>query len=140
MVANVDNIRTTFIMCNNAYFKRQLPEPCFELMHSYKYCALFHYNYDIFGGCKFKDPIIRVTDYYDFADSMFVDLICHEMIHYYLAYYGIDRKVKHGQDFLNMANFLNQNYGLNIVVEYDKSTLIRSDGAPLLKYWLNQLF
>ena len=139
MVANVDNMRATFIECNNKYFGGKLPEPSFELVHSYNICAYFHYSYDWFGP-KFYDPIIRVTDYYDFTEKMFVDLMCHEMIHYYLAYYGIDRKVKHGKAFNEMANRLNKKYRLHIVEEYDRTTLKRSADAPLLKYWLSNIF
>ncbi len=140
MVANIDNMRATFIKCNNTYFEGKLPEPSFALVHSYNTCAYFHYSYDRWFGSKFYDPIIQFTDYYDFTEKMFVDLMCHEMIHYYLAYYGIDRKVRHGKEFNEMANRLNKKYRLHITEEYDKSTLKRSADAPLLKYWLSNLF
>jgi len=140
MVADADNMRATFIKCNNAYFEGKLPLPNFGLVHRYDTCAYFHYNYDRWFGCKFYDPIIQFTDYYDFTEKMFVDLMCHEMIHYYLAYYGIDRKVKHGKEFNEMADCLNKKYRLHITEDYDKSTLKRSADAPLLKYWLSNLF
>jgi hypothetical protein len=139
MVANLDNMRAIFTKCNDKYFGGQLPEPSYELVHSYNICAYFHYSYDWFGS-KFYDPIIRFTDYYDFTEKMFVDLMCHEMIHYYLAYFDIDRKVKHGKEFNEMADRLNKKYRLHIKVEYDKSTLKRSANAPLLKYWLSNIF
>ena len=81
-----------------------------------------------------------MTDYYDFTESQFVDIMCHEMIHYYLAYYGIDRKVKHGKDFNEMADRLNEKHHLHITEKYDKSVFKRSANAPLLKYWLSNLF
>lgn len=58
-----------------------------------------------------------------------MDLKCHEKIHYYLAYYGIDRKVKHGKEFNEMANRLNKKYRLHITEDYGKS-LKRSADAP----------
>lgn len=140
MVADADNMRITFIKCNNAYFDGKLPLPNFGLVHSYDTCAYFHYSYDRWFGSKFYDPIIQFTDYYDFTEKMFVDLMCHEMIHYYLAYYGIDRKVKHGKEFNEMADRLNKKYRLHITEDYDRSTLKRSADAPLLKYWLSNLF
>lgn len=138
MVANNNNIRETFINCNTAFFKGELPTPEFEVLHSYNTCAYFHYSRDWLGD--FCDPIIKVTDYYDFTEKMFVDLLCHEMIHYYLAYYNIDRKVTHGKEFMKMAEQLNKKYRLHILVEYDKTTLKRSNKAPKLLYWLSNYF
>ena len=137
MVADVDNIRETFIRCNNAYFGGKLPEPSFEIIHTYNRCAYFYYSLD--WKHRFA-PIICFTDYYDFTEKMFVDLMCHEMIHYYLAYFDIDRKVKHGKEFNEMANRLNKKYRLNIVEEYCKPNLKRSAKAPLWKYKLSNLF
>ena len=59
MVANVDNMRTTFIKCNNTYFEGKLPEPSFGLVHTYNTCANFYYSYDRWFGRKFYDYIIR---------------------------------------------------------------------------------
>lgn len=58
MVANVNNMRATFIKCNNAYFEGKFRLPIFELVHSYNICACFHYSYDRWFGSKFYDPII----------------------------------------------------------------------------------
>lgn len=140
MIASVENMKETFLMCNAKYFEGKLPKPKFELMHSFKLCALFYYNSDWFGGRKFYGPIIRFTDYYEFTESVFVDLMCHEMIHYYLAYNGIDRKCRHGKEFMQMANGLNKKYKLHIRTEYDMLNLKRSKNAPLLGYWLSKWF
>ena len=139
MVANIDNMEVTFKKCNKAYFEGKLPLPSFGLVHSYDTCAYFHYSYDRWFGSKFYNPIIEFTDYYDFTAKMFVDLMCHEMIHYYLAYYGIDRKMKHGTEFNSMAERLNNRYRLHIIESYDKTTLKRSSDVSLLKRCLSKL-
>ena len=139
MVANLDNMTDTFIMCNNAYFEGKLPLPNFKLIHRYTICGYFSYTENYFGEREF-DAIIEFTDYYDFSDDMFVDLMCHEMIHYYLAYFEIDLNVKHGKEFRKMADRLNRKYNLCIEEDFDKSTLQRSEKAPLLQYWFSSIF
>jgi predicted SprT family Zn-dependent metalloprotease len=60
----------------------------------------------------------------------------HEMIHYYLAYFGLDKRCRHGKEFKKMAERLNGQYGLNIVTEVDLFQYKRREGTPLLSYWL----
>ena len=38
----------------------------------------------------------------------------HEMIHYYLAWNRVKTKKYHGKEFMEIANGLNEKYGLNI--------------------------
>ena len=139
MVANIDNMKEVFVKCNRLFFDGKLPVPGFELAHTFKICANFSYCYGASGN-DFSDPIIKFSDYYDFPEKVFVDVMCHEMVHYYLAFYGIDRKVEHGKDFRKMANSLNKKYRLHIVVEYDRSMMMQSAKVPLLKSWLYNLF
>ena len=114
MVVSPHNIIAGFFIYNKDYFNGTLAIPKVKVNNSYKHIGRFYYSYN--RESRTMEPTIEMSRCYDFTDDQFQDILVHEMIHYYLAYYGIDRKVKHGQDFLNMANFLNQNYGLNIVV------------------------
>ena len=61
------------------------------------------------------------------------------MIHYYLAYTGLDKHVRHGKEFKKMAKNLNLNYNLNITPMLDTSIYKRREGTPLLQYWLSQI-
>jgi predicted SprT family Zn-dependent metalloprotease len=81
------------------------------------------------------NPIIFITDYYDFTEKQFMDIMVHEMIHYYLAYIGEDMKCKHGKKFKKIAEKLNQTYNLNIVIDVDLSQYKRRAGTPSLSYW-----
>ncbi len=136
MVANHDNMLDTFNLCNMKYFEGKLIFPRFELLHSYRTFGYFKY---IRGGWYDKtlyDPTIFITDYYDFTEKQFVDIMCHEMIHYYLAYVGMDRRVHHGKIFMEMADRLNKSYGLNITKNMDISLYKRRPDAPSFTYWL----
>lgn len=54
----------------------------------------------------------------------------HEMIHYYLAWNCIKTKKAHGDEFMMIANELNEKYGLNITKTLDASSFKRTEQAP----------
>lgn len=141
MVANYDNMIDTFNRCNLKYFEGKLLFPQFDVLHSFRTCGYFRcdYNQGWFSK-KLYNFSISITDYYDFTEKQFVDIMCHEMVHYYLAYFGLDKKCRHGREFKKMAKRLNQIYGLNITKTLDLSLYKRRKGTPLLSYWFSQIF
>ena len=140
MVANLINIAESFNKCNVAYFEGKLPIPQFGLLHSYRTCGFFEYTKGGWLDKTLYDPKISITDYYDFTEKQFRDILCHEMIHYYLAYFGEDRGCHHGKKFKNMVDRLNRKYGLHITPYLDLSQYKRRDGAPKLSYWFVKKF
>ena len=140
MVANHDNMLDTFNLCNMEFFEGKLLFPQFGLLHSYRTCGFFEYTKGGWFDRTLYDPKISITDYYDFTERQFRDILCHEMIHYYLAYFGEDRGCHHGKKFKNMADRLNRKYGLHITPYLNLSQYKRRDGAPKLSYWFVQKF
>lgn len=90
-----------------------MPIPMFDLLHSFRTCGYFNCDYEQgwFSRTLYNFRI-SMTDYYDFTPKQFEDILVHEMIHYYLAYFGIDKSISHGREFKKMAKRLNQAYGL----------------------------
>ena len=140
MVANHDNMLDTFNLCNMEFFEGKLLFPQFGLLHSYRTCGFFEYTKGGWFDRTLYDPKISITDYYDFTERQFRDILCHEMIHYYLAYFGEDRGCHHGKKFKNMADRLNRKYGLHITPYLNLSQYKRRDGAPKLSYWFVKKF
>lgn len=140
MVANVDNIKATFIKCNNDYFGGELPLPHFKLLHSFRTCGYFQYTKEDWFDKTLHNPTLFITDYYEFTQKQFVDVMCHEMVHYYLAHFGLDRNCNHGKQFKKMAERLNKTYSLNITKTVDLSKLKRRKGTPSLLYWFAMHF
>jgi hypothetical protein len=140
MVANYDNMLLTFDTCNMEYFEGKLLFPQFELLHSYRTCGYFEYTKGGWFDKTLYDPTISITDYYDFTEEQFRDIMVHEMIHYYLAYFGIDRRCKHGKKFKEMAERLNKTYGLHITKILDITQYKRRKGTPGLSYWFAKNF
>lgn len=135
MIANHDNMLLTFDECNMNYFEGKLLFPQFDLLHSYRTCGYFQYTTGGWFDKTVYNPIIFITDYYDFTESQFVDIMVHEMIHYYLAYCGKDRRCRHGKQFKKMAERLNKQFGLHITSRVDISRYKRRKGTPSLSYW-----
>ena len=135
MVANMVNMAEAFDRYNRTYFEGRLPIPMLNLLHSFRTCGYFQYTKGGWFDRTLYDPIIFMTDYYDFTEKQFKDILCHEMIHYYLAYIGEDRDCNHGKKFKIMADCLNRTYGLNITPYLDLSKYKRREGTPDLSYW-----
>lgn len=141
MVANIQNLQLAFNQCNMKYFEGKLPIPMFDLLHSFRTCGYFNCDYEQgwFSRTLYNFRI-SMTDYYDFTPKQFEDILVHEMIHYYLAYFGIDKDLSHGREFKKMAKRLNQTYGLNVTKTLDMSQYKRREGTPKISYWLAQWF
>ena len=136
MVANQDNMRLVFDECNKRFFEGKLLFPQFGLLHSYRTCGQFHCRYQlVMFKDEFYDFKISITDYYDFTEKQFVDIMCHEMIHFYLIFFGMDKRCKHGRSFRTLAKQLNRKYGLNITTTLDISQYKRREGTPSFSYW-----
>ena len=135
MVANLANIAEAFDEYNRSYFEGMLPVPMFDLLHSFRTCGYFQYTKGGWLDKTLYDPTISMTDYYDFTEKQFKDIMVHEMIHYYLAYFAIDRRCRHGKKFMEMAERLNKTYGLHIEKILDISKYKRRKGTPALSYW-----
>ena len=135
MVANHDNMLLTFDTCNMEYFEGKLLFPQFELLHSFRTCGYFKYMKGGWFDKTIYDPVIMMTDYYDFTEKQFVDIMVHEMIHYYLAYTGEDRRCRHGKEFKKIADNLNRKYGLRVTPYLDLSQYKRRSRTPSLSYW-----
>ena len=140
MIANLGNIAEAFDKYNRAYFEGKLPVPMFDLLHSFRTCGYFQYTKGGWFDKTLYDPTISMTDYYDFTEMQFKDIMVHEMIHYYLAYFSIDRRCRHGKKFMEMAERLNKTYGLHIEKILDISKYKRRKGTPALSYWFAKNF
>ena len=138
MVANQDNMLLTFDECNMEYLEGKLLFPQFGLLHSYRTFGYFKYSKGGWFDKTIYDPVIMITDYYDFTQEQFVNIMVHEMIHYYLAYFGKDKRCRHGKEFKEMAERLNIVYGLNITPYLNMSIYKRREGTPWLSYWILQ--
>jgi hypothetical protein len=106
------NLMAYFTKYNNDYFGGVLPYPEFKIRKSYFTLGYFSCNYD--ENYNLYNCVLEISNRYDYTEEQLRDIIVHEMIHYYLAYTGIDVKMNHGKEFNKMARELNENFGLHI--------------------------
>ena len=150
MIADYNTMPHMFWECNRLYFGHQLRKPQFGLMHTFRYLGKFEYRW----GEK-KKPVkkrymaILMSDFFDFDEETFRNIMVHEMIHYYLYLNGTSdcsvfsrflrfvgfKNSDHGPEFMAIAQKLNEQYGLNITKTCDASSI------PLAphKFYLNSL-
>jgi hypothetical protein len=130
-------VRCAFHHFNREYFDDSLPMPDIELMHSFKYFGRF--TSDIEDDTT-VNPLIRISDQYEYTESQLRDILVHEMIHYYLAYNGIDVDGTHGKEFQKLAKKFNKQYKMHISEIIDMSKYTRREGTSWIKYSLAKLF
>ena len=96
------------------------------------------------GKNKSKKPLeykmLMFSDCFDFDEKDFIDIMVHEMIHYYIAWNGIKDDGVHGKKFMEIANSLNEKYGLNVTKTKNASSFKKTENAPKTKVFFKFLF
>ena len=138
MIADVDNMAEKFREYNKLYFNGELPLPKFDVMHTYGLSGYF--IFDPVKKGRIRKKKIYMTDYFDFTEEMYQNILVHEMIHYYIAYNKVKDNDDHGNEFMRIADQLNQEHGLSITKVIDASSFKRSEKAPKWSWYLVKLF
>ena len=136
-IYNTAQLRCIFREFNEQFFDNCLPMPDFEIMHSFKFFGYF--STDICNNTT-VNPVIKISDNYEYTELQLRDVFVHEMIHYYLAYTGRDIVCSHGYEFISMADRFNRIYGTNITETININEYERREGTSWFKYMLCKLF
>ena len=120
-------LRSLFRTFNDEYFDGVLPMPDFEITKSFRYFGYF--MSDIEDNTT-VNPLIKISGQYEYTESQLRDVFVHEMIHYYLAYMGIDVKGSHSRDL----------YKMHITETINMNEYTRREGTSWLGYTLAKLF
>ena len=59
-----------------------------------------------------------------------IELMVHEMIHYYIAWNRIKDNKPHGKEFMRIANEMKEKHGLEITKTFDASSFKLTEKAP----------
>lgn len=76
------DIFNRFYEYNSLFFQNKLPIPFFIVIHTRKTIGRFSCEYNENGDIK--NPIIEISDRYEYTEAQLKDIIVHEMLHYYL--------------------------------------------------------
>ena len=129
-----------FWKCNAEYFNGELPTPQFGLLNKTNVLARFEYNKDKKGKYPIKWQTLLFSDCFDFDEKDFMEIMVHEMIHYYIALNGIKDNGAHGKEFMKIANELKEKFGLDITKTKDASSFKLTENAPKSKGFFKTLF
>ena len=140
MVADYNTMPRIFSECNKKYFNNSLPTPKFGLLNKTKILARFEYNKNKKGKYPIKRQVLFFSDCFDFDEKDFIEIMVHEMIHYYIAWNSIKDNGAHGKEFMKIANEINEKYGLNITKTKDASSFKTTENAPKSKSLFKFLF
>lgn len=137
MIIGEHNILLHFYFFNEEHFGGILPIPNIKIRHGWHTLGYFH--------CDPCAPLgtsetIEMTDFYDYTDDEFRDILIHEMIHYYLYYTGEDPRCRHGKAFKAMARRFNKEYGMNITPTIDTSMMKPSCRASKVSKFFFKIF
>ena len=100
-------------------------------MNSLKLLARFEYTRNPKKSKKsIRNQTIKISDCFDFPENVFIDLMVHEMIHYYIAWNRIKDNKPHGKEFMRIANEMNEKHGLEITKTLDASSFKLTEKAP----------
>ena len=140
MIADYNTMPQMFSECNKKYFNHSLPMPKFGLLNKTSILARFEYNKDKKGKHPIKWQTLFFSDCFDFDEKDFMEIMVHEMIHYYIAWNGIKDNGAHGKEFMKIANELKEKFGLDITETKDASSFKLTENAPKNKSLFKILF
>ena len=81
MIADYNTMPHMFWECNRLYFDHQLRTPKFGLMHSCRYLGRFEHRWgEKNKPVKKRHMVILMSDYFDFDEETFKNIMVHEMI------------------------------------------------------------
>ena len=131
MIANQKTMVNTFWECNSKYFNHSLPTPIFKTFNRVDSIAKFEcYKNKNNNKKPIREQIIFMSDCFDYPQKNFIEIMVHEMTHYYIAWNRIKDNNPHGKEFMKIANELKEKYDLNITKKVDASSFKLTENAP----------
>lgn len=76
----------------------------------------------IVGRDKYYDYCLRVSTAYDYEPDVLDDVLIHELIHYYIAYFHYKDTSSHGIVFRQIMNDINARHGRHLTISHKSST------------------
>lgn len=140
MEVTKDILNDIFDFCNQNYFENELPTPDFGVLNSYWTLGLFTYDYRSPKSKKLKGQKISVSSYIDWTREDLIEIMAHEMVHYYLEYKNVRPKKPHGKEFKEKAEELNKKHGLHISKWIDASNFRKLKTAPKFSWFISHIF
>lgn len=118
MRPTVEFVQQHFDEWNKRCFHDSLPPIPIQLSRSRTTLGAIvtHRRRSMFGSFKNEVQCMRISIHFDLSESMIVDTIIHEMIHYYIIFHHLHDTSTHGDLFRRMMQQINDSYHRHISV------------------------
>lgn len=120
MIPNLVFLHTKFDELNHQCFNEVLPHPEIRLNTRWHMLGRMYVRKrkQQNGQPSGKQMWIEISTRRDLAEAKVVDILLHEMIHYYIEFKEIKDNKMHGDFFCKMMNDLNDRFGYHVSVLY----------------------
>ena len=105
---------------NREMFEGRLPVPPLKLSTARSFLGQLRYKKErrLFGRWRYSDFTLVMSTRYDLEESMFDDILIHEMIHYDILYHQQHDTSAHGRLFRSKMQEINRRYGRNLSISH----------------------
>ena len=119
MRPTVEYLQKQFTFLNNQCFEGKLKPVNIVLSNASTFLGrLCFVRKRVCGKVRLSDFLIRISVRYDMEESVIIDTLLHEMIHYYIASSNIKDTSSHGEVFQKIMNALNARFGYHISITH----------------------
>lgn len=119
MYINLDFAKRTFDRFNRTIFQGKLPVPSFELAHA----TTFLGQYKCLRERGRLVHMLRFSSVLQLEERDWEDIVIHEMIHFYIAYFHLKDSTAHGPLFKRFMDEINTSFGRHVTVSRSASSL-----------------
>ena len=119
MRPTVEYLQKQFTFLNNQCFEGKLKPVNIVLSNASTFLGrLCFVRKRVWGKVRLSDFLIRISVRYDMEESVIIDTLLHEMIHYYIASSNIKDTSSHGEVFQKIMNALNARFGYHLSIAH----------------------
>lgn len=119
MRPTVEYLQKQFTFLNNQCFEGKLKPVNIVLSNASTFLGrLCFVRKRVWGKVRLSDFLIRISVRYDMEESVIIDTLLHEMIHYYIASSNIKDTSSHGEVFQKIMNALNARFGYHLSITH----------------------
>lgn len=119
MRPTVEYLQKQFTFLNNQCFEGKLQPVNIVLSNASTFLGrLCFVRKRVWGKVRLSDFLIRISVRYDMEESVIIDTLLHEMIHYYIASSNIKDTSSHGEVFQKIMNALNARFGYHLSITH----------------------
>lgn len=137
MTVTIPYIKQRFDEYNAQMFGGKLPPIPIKLSRAKGFIGACSYKKrrTLLGGVKCSDFTLRISTRIDLPESEVEDTIIHEMIHYYILYFGIKDTSAHGKTFRTIMNAINSRFGRHVSISHKMTAEQKEQMADTRRRW-----